>query len=757
MSQSRQLAAIMFTDIVGYTSLMGTDEETAFTVLKKNRELQQPIIEKYRGKLLKEIGDAILASFYSASDAVFCAREIQEETQKHINLSLRIGIHIGDVVFQNNDVLGDGVNIASRIQGLAPAGEILISEAVQKNVSNKKAIKTEYLGEKPLKGVEGTVKTYLVKLEAVTDNKTVLAGKKPGSPSPTERSTSFNSKILWVLAPLILLGVGYFIFQGNSLSNSSAGNITESPPSSINQQTIIAVLPFDNFNAKKEENQHLCDGIMEEIINHLAKIESLVVRSRSSVEQYREDRPSTVEIGNQLGVSYLLEGSVQVVGDEMKVVVQLIEVAGDRHIWQESYIQPLRNIFDIYEDIAQKVADQLAIKLSPTEKQHLASVVTDNTEAYELYLKALEDHRIWALTRDKTYYLNAKENLQRAESLDPNFVEAKTNRANLYWGARLNYPDEIILDSVLLLSNQAIAINSKSSEAYHTRANYFKEIGESDKALFDLQKANQLNPNDGGVNWSLGRMLFDNNDYIFGLQLMDRAKRLMRGDPSLFWFYNDNGRVHMELYDKEEALKQWDKMLALVPNHSNPLIFKSYIETPDVALELLDKVLSLDKDNPNVLIVFSRYYTLNKDFQKALEYYAKTEGDTSRYVEWNFDRDANKGLSLWHTGQKQRGEQLIKKALRGYLDINPQATYFCDREIRIAGIHAFLGNKLEAYKWLKKSNWTNAALFDVQQNVWFSNINQEKEFEEIVDNAIQEKSKIKEEVVRLKAAGEWEI
>ena len=757
MSQSRQLAAIMFTDIVGYTSLMGSDEEAAFDLLKKNRDLQLPLIEKHGGNTLKEIGDGILASFNSASDAVYCALEIQQYSQEHADLSLRIGIHIGDVVFENKDVFGDGVNIASRIQELAPVGGILVSEPVQRNVSNKKGVAAEYFGEKRLKGVAGPVKTYLVHVDSVKDDKTILvAEKKTGSKPVTERSTSINSKILWILAPLILFGLGYFIYQGNSSSNIPTTN-TETSASTSNPETSIAVLPFDNFSADKDENQHLCDGIMEEIINHLAKIESLVVRSRSSVEQYREDRPSTVVIGDQLGVSHLLEGSVQVIGGEMKVVVQLIEATGDRHIWQESYIQSLDNIFDVYEDIAQKVADQLAITLSQVEKRQIATIATDNTEAYELYLKAREDIGIWALARDKTYYLNAKQNLQRAASLDPNFAEAILTLASLYWQTRLYYPDESIIDSVLILSNQAIAIDSKSSQAYQTRATYYKEIGENERALFDLQKANQLNPNDGMVNWSLGRLLFDSKEYIFGLQLMDRAERLMMGDPRQFWLYHDLGLVHMELYDKKSALMQWDKMLEIVPNHSAALIFKAFLENPDATLELLEKTLSLDSDNPTSLIFLGRYYTLNKDFHKALVYYSKTEADSSLYIEWNLDRDGNMGLCLWHTGQKQQGEQLMKKALQGYQNIDIQDTYFCDPEIRIASIHALLGNKEEAFKWLSNSSWINAALFDIQQDVWFSNINQEKEFREIVDKAMLEKKKIKDEIARLKAAGEWEI
>jgi len=147
MSESRQLAAIMFTDIVGYTALMGEDEKKAFRLLDKNREIQRPIIEQFKGRWIKEIGDGILASFHTVSDAVFCAIAIQQGCEKIPDLKLRIGIHLGEVIFQNHDVFGDGVNIASRLQALAPIGGILVSESVYKNISNKKEIITEFIGE----------------------------------------------------------------------------------------------------------------------------------------------------------------------------------------------------------------------------------------------------------------------------------------------------------------------------------------------------------------------------------------------------------------------------------------------------------------------------------------------------------------------------------------------------------------------------------------------------------------------------------
>ena len=175
MSQSRQLAAIMFIDIVGYTALMGKDERKAFELLKKNRQVQRPIIEKFNGRWLKEIGDGVLASFNTVSDAVYCAKEIQETCQTEENLSLRIGIHQGEVVFEDGDVFGDGVNIASRLEPLAPVGGILVSESVHKNVLNKQDIETTFVSEEQLKNVQEPVRVYQVQVEGVDP----LVGSEP--------------------------------------------------------------------------------------------------------------------------------------------------------------------------------------------------------------------------------------------------------------------------------------------------------------------------------------------------------------------------------------------------------------------------------------------------------------------------------------------------------------------------------------------------------------------------------------------------
>ena len=761
MSQSRQLAVIMFTDIVGYTALMDQDESKAVELLKTNRQVQRPIIEKRGGRWLKEIGDGVLASFNTVTDAIYAAGEIQKSCENEPNLKLRIGIHLGEVIFEGEDVFGSGVNIASRLEPLAPIGGILVSDAIHRNISNKREIRSTLIGEKELRGVKEPIKVYQVIVDDFNNNKQIdIGNEQVYVPARTPvKKPKYSRNYIWILLSILLLVLAYFFYDGNKKRQASTSEISANE--SVLEDAVdlsLAVLPLENYSDEKEKNQFLVDGITEEIINHLSEIESLIVRSRSSTEQYRTNRPSTVEIGEQLFVSHLLEGSVQVIGKEFKVVVQLIDVKNDRHVWHDSYVEPLEDIFEVYNDIAQKVSRELAITLNTEEKQKLAEATTNNSEAYESYLKARDEQTTWGITRHKRHYLNAIENFQKAQRLDPRFIEAMIQRAHLYWEIRMDYPDEIILDSILILSNLAIDINPKSVRAYLSRAEYYKEIGERDSASLDIQKAYHLNPNDGRVNSLLGQEHFDNKNYIFGLQLMHRAERLLNGEPiGRFWLYHELGIMYAELYDKEEALKQWDKMSEIEPNHPLILYSKVYIESPDVALELLNKQGLFDEDEGFVFSTFGRLYTLNKEFKKAIEYYTKARDYQNVLKEANFDRYANEGLALWHNGQKQKGEQLIRNALDGYLNPELKNAFFCDREIRLAAIHAFLGHKSEAYKWLNDSRWTNTAHFEVQHDVWFSNINQEKEFKDIVNSAMLEKKKVREEITRLKAAGEWEI
>ena len=317
MKSMRQLAAIMFTDIVGYTALMGEDEKAAFKLLEYNRNLHKSVVQEFNGKCLKEMGDGMLLSFDSASDAVLCARKIQETYLNEATAtSLKIGIHVGEVVFTSEDVFGDGVNIASRIESLTPAGSIYLSESVYRNIENKKEIFTDFVGEKTLKNVKYPVKIYKIRMEEHINPK-VLENPMTIAKSHSEKS--------------------------------------------------IAVLPFVNMSSDPEQ-EYFCDGIAEEIINTLTHISQLKVIARTSAFAFKNQNVDVRIIGNKLGVNYLLEGSVRKVGAKLRIMAQLIKLADGTHMYSERFDRELSDIFEIQDEISLSIVDKLKIKLLKEEK-----------------------------------------------------------------------------------------------------------------------------------------------------------------------------------------------------------------------------------------------------------------------------------------------------------------------------------------------------------------------------------------------------
>ena len=369
MSQSRQLAAIMFTDIVGYTALMGKDEQKAFELLNKNRQIQKPIIEEYNGRFIKELGDGILASFSTMSDAVTAAIKIQQVCNTSKEFQLRIGIHLGEVIFENDDVFGDGVNIASRIQSIAEPGSIFISETVYKSISNKREFNTKFFTEQKLKNVKDPVKIYQVIADGVTvAHQQVIQKIRPK-----------RNIILLSVAILVILVATYF-FKGGFIAgeNSQKENTEETVDKSI------AVLPFVNMSADSSQ-EYFSDGLSEELLNLLAKIPELKVIGRTSSFAFKGKNEDLRTIAQKLGVAHLLEGSVRRDGNKVRVTAQLIKALDGSHLWSDTYDRQMDSIFKLQDEIAQDVVAQLKLKLlqTPTAKKS----GTGNIEAYNLILQ----------------------------------------------------------------------------------------------------------------------------------------------------------------------------------------------------------------------------------------------------------------------------------------------------------------------------------------------------------------------------------
>jgi len=375
MSQSRQLAAIMFTDIVGYTALMGDDEEKAFKLLDKSRHLQKALVEQYGGKWIKELGDGVLSTFSSITNAVNCASSIIKGCEPINGLKLRIGIHQAEVVFENDDVFGDGVNIASRLQSLAPIGGIFISDTVRNNIVNRKEFTTLFIKEETLKHVKEPVRIY----EVVIDGTASLQ-------SPVKPLYKETTKII--------------------------------------PEKSIAVLPFINMSNDPEQ-EYFSDGMAEEILNSLAHLKDLKVAGRTSSFQFKGKDIDLHEVGEKLGVATVLEGSVRKQGSKLRITAQLINVEDGFHLWSEKYDRNMDDIFAIQDEIALAITENLKVILLEKEIAIITKSHTQNAEAYELYLRG----RFYL---NKRFLPQSLEQFKKAVELDPGFAKAYAGLADAY-------------------------------------------------------------------------------------------------------------------------------------------------------------------------------------------------------------------------------------------------------------------------------------------------------------------------------------
>ena len=494
MSQSRQLAVIMFTDIVGYTALMGKDEQEAFELLNKNRQIQKPIIQQFNGRWIKEIGDGVMASFNTVSDAVSAAIKIQQECNASKRFQLRIGIHLGEVVFEDDDVFGDGVNIASRIQAIANPGSIFVSESVHDNVINKKDIITAYYNTVILKNVKEPVRIY-----QVTANGVVSA---PPNPVGKKIKTKWGKPAI-LFTVILLLAAGYFLINFLTKQNSYQD-------ANINEKS-IAILPFVDLSPGKD-HEYLSDGLAEEILNSITIIKGLKVIGRTSSFQYKGKGLDARTIGEKLNVNIVLEGSIQRSGNVLRIITQLVRVKDNSTIWSQRFDKELKDIFAIQDSISSKIVEKLKITLSESERPRLNKKETD-PEVYSLYLRGLYtykeenydkslEYNLQAVGMDSLYapsyaYIalaktwkiyragsfsdfgaisEAKEIARRSIRLDPNLAEGYSALALLGWAIELDFA------AAKLNFEKSIQLNPSATLIKSRYAYFLLWMGDFDKA-----------------------------------------------------------------------------------------------------------------------------------------------------------------------------------------------------------------------------------------------------------------------------------
>jgi adenylate cyclase len=514
--EERKLAAIMFTDIVGFTALAQADEPRSLQVLERHDRLLKPLFPKYRGRAVKSIGDSFLVEFESALDAVNCAIEIQKflhdyniSSQEDWKIKLRIGIHLGDVVLKGGDIFGDAVNIASRIGPLAEPEGICLTQQVFDQVHNKIAYTMQSLRESELKNVKSIIKVYAVHLPWKRDNERyTLVGQRQGA------------------------------FETGKFR--------------------IAVLPFANLSPDPNDD-YFSDGITEELISTISKVSGLQVIARTSIMNYKGDRSKKIdEIAQELKVGTILEGSVRKADSKLRITVQLIDTRTSEHIWAESYNRELKDIFAVQSDIAETVANSLKVKLLSNERKSIEKQLTSSTEAYALCLKGIY-HNINASTESDLR--KSLRYFERAIELDPNFALAYSWLSDCYSTlvqAGYQAPRETIHKAEEAV-RKALSIDPDLPDAHRVLGFLLTMIDRPNwvEAELETKRALDLNPSVEGGHESYAWILA----YLGRLEeALSEAKRAQELDPLSPTTYRTMAQVLFYSRRYDEAIEELKKM-----------------------------------------------------------------------------------------------------------------------------------------------------------------------------------------------------
>jgi TolB-like protein/class 3 adenylate cyclase/Tfp pilus assembly protein PilF len=611
-TQQRRLAAIMFTDIMGYSALSQKNESLALELLEEHRRILRNIFIKYSGREIDTAGDSFFVEFHSAVEAANCAIEIQtalRERNKSADhgkqIIIRIGLHIGDVVQIGSNVHGDGVNIAARLEPLCTPEGICLSEDFARAVQNKIEYPVVRKGEVNLKNISSPMTIYCVQLPWVTE-------KRIENKSKQEILRISKRKILiYAVPPAVLLIIVLIIL--------SVKNFFDPQSESNPIRTRVAVLPFVNIS-RDSEDDYFADGITEEIISNLAKLSGLDVIARTSILKYKNTEMSVDKIGNELNVGTILEGSVRKISNKARITVQLIDAPTQKHLWSEAYDRELKDIFSIQSDIAMKVADELKIQLLTNEKEQIGKVGTENSEAYRNYL--LGNYYLNKRTGDA--FIKGIDYFNNAIELDPEFALAYAGLANCYTllggAAYGNISKEEAYEKANYAVLKALQLDETLAEA-HASLGYikFRFDWDWDSAEQEFKKAIELKPGYAQAHewYALFLSLIRKSD-----KAIIEMKRAYELDPLSPSISTGVGRILHFANRLDESVVQYKKTLEMYPNYAEAHFALAMIyggqRKINEALKELDKAINFSHGRPVMIITRGMIYGFAGNKKEAI-------------------------------------------------------------------------------------------------------------------------------------------
>ena len=557
----RKLAAILAIDVVGYSRLMEIDEAGTLAALKAHRAaLIDPEIAEHHGRLVKLMGDGALVEFASVVDAVACAVAIQEgmaarneEVPEDRRIVFRIGVHLGDVMVEGDDLYGDGVNVAARLEGLAAPGGVCISQQAFDQVETKLDLAYEDLGEQQVKNIARPVRTYRVRRD----------GQRPSGAATPKRHGPNKARMFGAgsVALLIVAGVAAGWWQPWKSEVEPAAIERMAQP--LADKPSIAVLPFNNMSGDPEQ-EYFADGMTEDLITDLAKISGLLVIARNSTFAYKGQSPDVREVARELGVRYVVEGSVRKAGGRIRINAQLIDAETGIHLWAERYDRDATDVFDLQDEVRARIVTALRVKLTPAEEDRLARQMTDNAEAYDYYIRALRQESFFT----KEGNLESRRMLERAIELDPAFAAAYGKLATAHTLAAENgwspAPEES-METARLLAEKAVALDDDLPQAHWAVARVYsrKRLFDGGRAIASLRKAIALDPNYADGHAFLATVLVFVGRAEEALGHVETAMRLNPHFP--FWYFYALGASQFMLTRYDAAIESFEKAIERNP------------------------------------------------------------------------------------------------------------------------------------------------------------------------------------------------
>jgi len=590
----RKISAILSADVAGYGRLMGDDEDATVRTLTSYRNVISDLIRRHHGRVIDSPGDNLLAEFSSVVDALRCGWDIQKEIEarnsellENRRMSYRIGINLGDVIEEEGRIYGDGVNVAARLESLAEAGGINISGSAYDQVKSKLSYRFEYQGEQPVKNVKDPVRIYRV----------VMTSEDAGKRRRTKKADSKRPvfvKVLLLVGAIAVLSAGFAVWLFLHTRPMSRSTMADAPGQQIADKASIAVLPFKNLSENLEQ-EYFSDGITNDIITDLSRFRYLLVISGNTTFTYKGKSVSAVDVGRELNVRYVLEGSVQKAGDTVRVNAQLIDASSGAHIWAERYERNYEEIFKLQGEIVQAIVAKLAIKTFEFEQARAMRKQPQDLKAYDYLLRGWAHYQ----RRKRVSIIKAGQMFSKAVELDPRYAAAY---AGLGWvdAAKALYgwtefPDKALANAYAL-GRKALDLDESNASAHGLLANVYAFQNQYELAIREAERAIELNPNDSYTYAELGFVLLWSGRVDEAISALEMSLRLDTNSQSNAWSH-----LGMAYYLKgqyKEALSILEKGVIKRPefagNHIALAATYARLDRTEEAARAADTVRRLD-------------------------------------------------------------------------------------------------------------------------------------------------------------------